>query len=89
MIKNPKLLILDEATSSIDTETEKFIQNKMKDILSGKTSIIVAHRLSTIKHCDKIVLIEKGNILEQGTHTELLDKKGIYYKMYISEELKI
>ena len=89
LIKNPKLLILDEATSSIDTETEKFIQNKMRDILSGKTSIIVAHRLSTIKHCDKIVLIEKGNILEQGTHTELLDKKGIYYKMYISEELKI
>ena len=89
LIKNPKLLILDEATSSIDTEAEKFIQNKMKDILSGKTSIIVAHRLSTIKHCDKIVLIEKGNILEQGTHTELLDKKGIYYKMYISEELKI
>lgn len=89
LIKNPKLLILDEATSSIDTETEKFIQNKMKDILSGKTSIIVAHRLSTIKHCDKIVLIEKGNIIEQGTHTELLDKKGIYYKMYISEELKI
>ncbi len=89
LIKNPKLLILDEATSSIDTETEKIIQNKMKDILEGKTSVIVAHRLSTIKHCDKIVLIEKGNILEQGTHLELLDKKGIYYKMYISEELKI
>ena len=89
LIKNPKLLILDEATSSIDTETEKIIQNKMKDILKGKTSIIVAHRLSTIKHCDKIVLIENGNILEQGTHLELLDKKEIYYKMYISEELKI
>lgn len=89
LIKNPKLLVLDEATSSIDTETEKIIQNKMKDILKGKTSIIVAHRLSTIKHCDKIVLIENGNILEQGTHSELLDKKGIYYKMYISEELKI
>ncbi|MCZ7407903.1 ABC transporter ATP-binding protein [Parvimonas micra] len=89
LIKNPKLLILDEATSSIDTETEKIIQNKMKDILKGKTSIIVAHRLSTIKHCDKIVLIENGNILEQGTHLELLDKKGIYYKMYISEKLKI
>ena len=85
LIKNPKLLVLDEATSSIDTETEKI----MKDILKGKTSIIVAHRLSTIKHCDKIVLIENGNILEQGTHLELLDKKGIYYKMYISEELKI
>ena len=89
LIKNPKLLVLDEATSSIDTETEKIIQNKMKDILKGKTSIIVAHRLSTIKHCDKIVLIENENILEQGTHLELLDKKGIYYKMYISEELKI
>lgn len=89
LIKNPKLLVLDEATSSIDTETEKIIQNKMKDILKGKTSIIVAHRLSTIKHCDKIVLIENGNILEQGTHLELLDKRGIYYKMYISEELKI
>lgn len=89
LIKNPKLLVLDEATSSIDTETEKIIQNKMKDILKGKTSIIVAHRLSTIKHCDKIVLIENGNILEQGTHLELLDKKGIYYKMYVSEELKI
>lgn len=89
LIKNPKLLVLDEATSSIDTETEKIIQNKMKDILKGKTSIIVAHRLSTIKHCDKVVLIENGNILEQGTHLELLDKKGIYYKMYISEELKI
>ena len=75
LIKNPKLLVLDEATSSIDTETEKIIQNKMKDILKGKTSIIVAHRLSTIKHCDKIVLIENGNILEQGTHLELLDKK--------------
>ena len=89
LIKNPKLLVLDEATSSIDTETEKIIQNKMKDILKGKTSIIVAHRLSTIKHCDKIVLIENGNILEQGTHLELLDKKGIYSKMYLSEELKI
>ena len=89
LIKNPKLLILDEATSSIDTETEKIIQNKMKDILEGKTSIIVAHRLSTIRNCDKIVLIENGNILEQGTHLELLDKKGIYYKMYVSEELKI
>ena len=89
LIKNPKLLILDEATSSIDTETEKIIQNKMKEILKGKTSIIVAHRLSTIKDCDKIVLIENGIILEQGTHLELINKKGIYYKMYISEELKI
>ena len=61
----------------------------MKEILKGKTSIIVAHRLSTIKDCDKIVLIENGIILEQGTHLELINKKGIYYKMYISEELKI
>ena len=61
----------------------------MKENLKGKTSIIVAHRLSTIKDCDKIVLIENGIILEQGTHLELINKKGIYYKMYISEELKI
>ena len=89
LIKKPKLLVLDEATSSIDTETEKIIQSKMKNILKNKTSIIVAHRLSTIRDCDLIVLIENGNIIEKGTHVELLNKKGIYYKMYISEELKI
>lgn len=89
LIKKPKLLVLDEATSSIDTETEKIIQSKMKNILKNKTSIIVAHRLSTIRDCDLIVLIENGNIIEKGTHIELLNKKGIYYKMYISEELKI
>lgn len=89
LIKNPKLLVLDEATSSIDTETEKIIQSKMKKILNNKTSIIVAHRLSTIRDCDLIVLIEDGTIKEKGTHLELINKKGIYYKMYISEELKI
>lgn len=89
LIRKPKLLILDEATSSIDTETEKIIQSKMKGILENKTSIIVAHRLSTIRECDLIILIENGNIVERGTHSELLSKKGIYYKMYVSEELKI
>lgn len=89
LIRKPKLLLLDEATSSIDTETEKIIQSKMKKILVDKTSIIVAHRLSTIRDCDLIVLIDNGCIIEKGTHNELLNKKGIYYKMYISEELKI
>lgn len=89
LIKKPKLLILDEATSSIDTETEKIIQNRMKNILENKTSIIIAHRLSTIKDCDLIIVIENGIIKEKGTHSELLEQKGIYYKMYISEELKI
>lgn len=89
LIRKPKLLLLDEATSSIDTETEKIIQSKMKKILVDKTSIIVAHRLSTIRDCDLIILIDNGCIIEKGTHNELLNKKGIYYKMYISEELKI
>lgn len=89
LIKKPKLLILDEATSSIDTETEKIIQNRMKNILENKTSIIIAHRLSTIKDCDLIIVIENGIIKEKGTHSELLEQKGLYYKMYISEELKI
>lgn len=89
LIGKPKILLLDEATSSIDTETEKFIQSRMEKILSNKTSIIVAHRLSTVVNCDLIVLIDKGKIVEKGTHEELLSKKGIYYSMYISEEFKI
>lgn len=89
LVRKPKLLLLDEATSSIDTETEKIIQNKMKYILENKTSVIVAHRLSTIKDCDIILVIERGKILEKGSHQELLDKKGKYYKLYMAEELGV
>lgn len=79
---NPQVLILDEATSSIDTESEILIQKAIEKLLVGRTSIIVAHRLSTIQKADKIVVIHKGEIREIGTHQDLLAKQGIYYKLY-------
>ena len=79
---DPQILILDEATSSIDTETEIMIQNAIEKLLVGRTSIVVAHRLSTIQNADKIVVMHKGEIREIGTHQELLAKQGIYYKLY-------
>jgi len=79
---NPHILILDEATSSIDTETELLIQKAINTLLKGRTSIVIAHRLSTIQNADKILVIHKGELKEQGTHQELLAKQGIYYKLY-------
>lgn len=79
---DPDILILDEATSSIDTETEVLIQAGLKRLLEGRTSIIIAHRLSTIQDADKIVVMHKGEIREVGTHTELLRERGIYYRLY-------
>ena len=85
IVKNPSLLILDEATSSIDTETEKEVQSALLKLLKGRTSIIIAHRLSTIVDCDAILLLEKGKILEQGSHKELMEKKGAYYSLYMDQ----
>jgi ATP-binding cassette subfamily B protein len=79
---NPELLILDEATSSIDTETERLIESSLEILLKNRTSIVIAHRLSTIKRANKIIVLHKGDIREIGTHQELLDKKGIYAKLY-------
>jgi ATP-binding cassette subfamily B multidrug efflux pump len=75
-------LVLDEATSSVDTKTEVLIQEGLEHLVEGRTSITVAHRLSTIKNSDKILLIHKGAIAEEGTHSELLQKKGLYYDLY-------
>ena len=85
MLCEPEILILDEATSSIDTRTEIRIQKAFKTAMNGKTAFIVAHRLSTIKDCDVILVMNDGNIVEQGSHTELLAKKGFYYKLYNSQ----
>ncbi len=85
MLRLPPMLILDEATSSIDTRTEIQIQTAFDELTKGKTSFIVAHRLSTIKSADKILVMNNGNVIEQGSHRELLDKKGFYYKLYNSQ----
>ena len=80
---DPKILILDEATSSIDTETEQRIQRALARLLVGRTSLVIAHRLSTIQKADRILVMHKGEIREQGTHQELLAARGIYYKLYL------
>jgi ATP-binding cassette subfamily B protein len=85
IIKDPAIFVLDEATSSIDTQTEAKIQSAIFKILEGRTSFIVAHRLSTIRFCDRILVIDEGQILEQGTHKELLHKRGHYYNLYTNQ----
>ena len=85
IIANPKIIILDEATSSIDTETEYVIQRAIKNILSGRTSFIVAHRLSTIVNCDIILVVDDGKIIEKGTHDELMKNKGYYYSLFTNQ----
>ena len=85
LLENPAILILDEATSSIDTETEILLQQGLNKLLEGRTSFIIAHRLSTIKNANCIMYVDKGNILEKGTHEELLAKEGEYHKLFMSQ----
>ena len=89
MLIKPPMLILDEATSNIDTRTEMKIQEAFNTLMKGRTTFIVAHRLSTIKNADRILVMNKGNVIEQGTHQELLEKKGFYYHLYNSQFAKV
>ncbi|HIL82148.1 MAG TPA: ATP-binding cassette domain-containing protein, partial [Pseudomonadales bacterium] len=87
ILADPKILIMDEATSSIDTETEQQIQQGMDALLSGRIAVVIAHRLSTIRNADRILVIEHGEIAEQGSHEELMVIQGRYYKLYIQQSL--
>ena len=85
MLYDTQMLILDEATSNVDTNTEQKVQKAMQELMRGKTSFVIAHRLSTIQNADKILVMEHGDVMEQGTHQELMAKKGLYYKLYASQ----
>jgi ATP-binding cassette subfamily B protein len=84
-LADPRILILDEATSSVDTRTERLIQNAFDILLKGRTSIVIAHRLSTIVNADMILVLDDGQIIERGRHNELMAKQGFYYNLYMSQ----
>lgn len=84
-LSDPRILILDEATSSVDTRTERLIQEALENLLQGRTSFVIAHRLSTIRNADQVLVLDKGEIVERGRHEELLAKKGFYYELYMSQ----
>ena len=85
MLLNAQMLILDEATSNVDTRTEIQIQSAMRRLMAGKTCFVIAHRLSTIQNADRILVVKDGDIIEQGTHKELLKKNGFYAKLFYSQ----
>ena len=86
MALQPKILVLDEATASVDTETEEKIQEALSRMRKGRTTIAIAHRLSTIQDADLILVLHQGEIVEKGTHQELLAQKGLYHKMYLLQQ---
>jgi ATP-binding cassette subfamily B protein len=85
VLANPQVLVMDEATSSVDTETERLIQNAVESVLRERTSVVIAHRLSTIRSADRILVIDQGRIVEDGNHHELLRLRGRYYELYTNQ----
>jgi subfamily B ATP-binding cassette protein MsbA len=88
VLKNPPILILDEATSSLDTESERQVQDAINNLMSNRTSLVIAHRLSTIRHADEIIVLNKGEIAERGTHDALLEHRGIYHRLVEMQEVR-
>jgi ABC-type multidrug transport system fused ATPase/permease subunit len=82
LVFQPEILVLDEATSSVDTETELLIQDALEKVMRDRTCLVIAHRLSTIRNADRIIVLHRGEIREMGSHAELLEKQGIYYRLY-------
>lgn len=89
LIQNPKILLLDEATSALDYQSEKFVQETLDKVSKGRTTIVVSHRLSAIRHADRILYIDKGQVVEDGSHEELVDLKGRYFDMVTAVNLEM
>jgi ATP-binding cassette subfamily B protein len=85
VLRNPSILILDEATASLDTETEHLIQEALERLIKGRTTFAIAHRLSTLRHADRLICIDKGKIAEMGSHDELMEKQGVYYRLVMAQ----
>jgi subfamily B ATP-binding cassette protein MsbA len=82
IVKNPRILLLDEATSALDSESERLVQEALEQLMKGRTTFVIAHRLTTIQRADRILVLNKGRIVETGTHVELMDRKGLYQYLY-------
>jgi ATP-binding cassette subfamily B multidrug efflux pump len=89
IIKEPKILIFDDCLSAVDTHTEEKILQNLKPIMHNKTTLIISHRVSSVKHCDKIIVMDEGAVAEEGSHKQLLEQKGLYYEIYQQQMLEV